>query len=143
MYLALLFIIILLYLYETYTDLKQLQTKKEGFSNYKNHNELYNKHRDYFKRQYLVQEGMRRDKIKLSEIERLLSRLSDPTLTEIERENIESEIKTNQWREYAFQRYDSNGDKRLVNDYITDYDTRVIGCPRPWMECHTYLDIPK
>lgn len=141
MYLALLFVIILLYLYETYTDIKKLQSKKEGFTNYKNHNELYNKHRDYFNRLHLVQEGARRNQIKEQELQRLKNKLRDPTLTEIEIEEIEAELKGNAWREYAFQRYDPRGEKRMVNDFITDYNPNIIGCPRPWMECHTYQNV--
>ncbi len=141
MYLALVFIILLLYIYETYNDFKTIQPKKEGFTNYKNHNELYNEHRDYFNRRYLVQEGIRRDKIKIAELDRLTTRLTEPDISDLEKEKIEEEIRTNQWREYAFQRYNSDGEKRLVNDYITDYNPATIGCPRPWMECHTHFNL--
>lgn len=140
MYLVLLFIILLLYLYETYTDIKHVQFKKEGFTNYKNQNELYDEYRAYFNRQYLVQEGIRRNQIKEQEIQRLKNKLKDPNLTELEKEEIESELKGNEWREYAFKRYDSKGEERHPNDFITDYNVNIIGCPRPWMECHSYVN---
>ena len=142
MYIALLFIIVVLYVYETYTDLSILQNKKqtnEKFVNYKNHNELYNKHRDYFGRRYLVQEGVRRNKIKDNELQKLKTKLNSSNISERERKEIEAELMGNEWREYMLKRYNSvTGEKRTINDYITDYNPNIIGCPRSWMECHTY-----
>lgn len=110
---------------------------------YYHFNQLYNKYRQYFDRNYLVQEGIRRNQIQESELNRLRmilrNGIRNNRLSLKQRLLLEQEINSNKWRNNIFQDIDRETNRfRSKGDIITDYNPNIIGCPRRWMECHKW-----
>jgi hypothetical protein len=100
---------------------------------------IYNPNTEYYyNREYAVSEGIRRHndvKAKLKLLQAEYDKATDENIKKI----IGDELQTHKWENYILSPTAPNGEKRLVNDIITDYMPDEIGCDRPWIECHSHL----
>ena len=56
---------------------------------------------------------------------------------EIVKNDMEEIVNNKKWKQYVFQTVNPETNQlRDKLDIMTDYDPNIIGCPRPWMECH-------
>ena len=141
---ALLFIILLLYIYDTYYDITKfidlknkdhklnINTHKhttEDFTNYKynyynyDHNvnggykefrPLHNKLRSFYNRNNLMHEGLRQNNYRIKNIECLEKLLEKDNIDENLKENIREDLKTHKWRDHIFQ--DVNKSTKQMRD---------------------------
>ena len=150
---SLLFIIVCLFLYETYKN--TLQMTEEYFTlldNNINDNTLdtpyykrfkpleYNKDRSYYwRRDKLVEEGIRRNQDDLKEIKKVQT-LFDNETNEEKKEQLKAELDLYKWKDNIFKTKDKKtGLSRDKRDIITDYYPEEIGLQRPWIERHSHL----
>ena len=141
---ALLFIIILLYVYDTYYDLTKFidihlkehelninthMHNKEEFTNYKynygnyEHNTnvgytdfrpLHNKIKGFYNRNNLIDEGIRQNNNRLKNIDCLKQLLENDNIDENLKNNIRDDLKTHKWRDHIFQ--DVNSDTKQLRN---------------------------
>ena len=150
---SLLFIIVCIFLYETYKN--TLQMTEEYFTlldNNINDNTLdtpyykrfkpleYNKDRAYYWRSdKLVEEGIRRNQDDLQQIQNLQTSFESET-DEKKKKELQDELDLYKWRDNILETKDNNtGLSRDKRDIITDYYPEEIGQPRVWMERHSHL----
>lgn len=150
---SLLFIIVCLFLYETYKN--TLQMTEEYFTmldNNINDNTLdtpyykrfkpleYNKDRSYYwRRDKLVEEGIRRNQYDLQKIYNLQTSFENET-DEKKKKELQDELDLYKWRDSILETKDNNtGLSRDKRDIITDYYPEEIGQPRVWMERHSHI----
>ena len=102
---------------------------------FKTYNGIYPDKELYFNRNYLVEEGLRRNKIDDLNLQKLKNDINK--VDENIKKEIETEIANNQWKNYIFEDVNPNTNRlRPRQDLISDYEPNIIGCPRGWMECH-------
>jgi hypothetical protein len=150
---SLLFIIVCLFLYETYKN--TLQMTEEYFTlldNNINDNTLdtpyykrfkpleYNENRAYYwRRDKLVEEGIRRNQYDLQKIHNLQTSFENET-DEKKKKELQDELDLYKWRDNILETKDKNtGLSRDKRDIITDYEPEEIGQPRVWMERHSHI----
>jgi hypothetical protein len=165
---TLLFIIILIYIFEIYRELSRLSeyyltdfNKSENFvdSTARNPNHypppykcplstprfkefaplIYEPSRRlHYNRQWLNKEGELQDMITESKIKEIKAKYDAETDPEI-KAIYERELKLHDWRAYPFQLLDNRGNLRGANDVLTDYDYQTFGNQRIWLEPHDHL----
>jgi len=150
---SLLFIIVCIFLYETYKN--TLQMTEEYFTlldNNINDNTLdtpyykrfkpleYNNDRSYYWRSdKLVEEGIRRNQDDLQQIQNLQTSFESET-DEKKKKELQDELDLYKWRDNILETKDNNtGLSRDKRDIITDYYPEEIGQPRVWMERHSHI----
>ena len=150
---SLLFIIVCLFLYETYKN--TLQMTEEYFTlldNNINDNTLdtpyykrfkpleYNENREYYwRRDKLVEEGIRRNQYDLQKIHNLQTSFENET-DEKKKKELQDELDLYKWRDSILETKDKNTSlSRNKRDIITDYYPEEIGQPRVWMERHSHI----
>lgn len=109
------------------------------YSSYDNYSLLTPEEKQlYFNRNYLVEEGMRRNQLQDINLERLREQINY-TDNDIIKNDMENIISNNQWRNYIFKNINPQTNQiRSRQDITTDYNPNIIGCPRQWMECHQW-----
>jgi len=101
----------------------------------------YDKNRKYYwKRNKLIEEGIRRSKdddIDIANIASLLNNESDDNKKKL----LETELKLFEWRcSKPFEPLNNKtGISREKRDIITDYYPEEIGLQRPWIERHSHI----
>ena len=150
---SLLFIIVCLFLYETYKN--TLQMTEEYFTlldNNINDNTLdtpyykrfkpleYNKDRAYYwRRDKLIKEGIRRNQDDLKQIQNLQTSFENE-IDEKKKKELQDELDLYKWRDSILESKDKTiGLSRDKRDIITDYEPEEIGLPRVWMERHSHI----
>jgi hypothetical protein len=93
----------------------------------------------YWRRNKLVEEGMRRsndDDLEIKKLQSLFDNESDNKKKNI----IQDELKLFKWRSNIFSIKDKNtGISREKKDILTDYYPTEIGLQRPWIERHSHI----
>ena len=131
---------------------KETDKKDEYSPNYWNRNSLdtiyyksfkpfeYNKDRAYYwRRDKLVEEGIRRNQDDLKEIKKVQT-LFDNETNEEKKEQLKAELDLYKWKDNIFKTKDKKtGLSRDKRDIITDYYPEEIGQPRVWMERHSHI----
>jgi len=143
------------YYYKSFKPLekeRQKYKKAEYIPNYWNRDSLdtlysksfkpleYNKDRAYYwRRDKLVEEGIRRHNDDLKEIKKIQV-LFDNETNEEKKEKLKTELDLSKWKANIFKNKDKttklSRDKR---DIITDYYPEEIGLQRPWIERHSHV----
>ena len=100
----------------------------------------YDKNRKYYwKRDKLVEEGIRRskdDEIEIAKVQSLFDKETDYDKKKI----LQDELSLFKWRANIFELKDTKtGISREKRDIITDYYPEEIGLHRPWIERHSHL----
>ena len=100
----------------------------------------YSKNREYFwRRDKLIEEGIRRSKDDDIEIAKVQS-LFDNETDDNKKKKYEDELKLFTWRKNKFAMNDVNtGISREKSDIISDYYPDEIGLQRPWIERHSHI----
>ena len=133
---ALLFIIILLYVYESLKIMRGIN-KKSHFMNYTDNNNnninMCNKDTIQFKSFMPLLY-----KYKGNLFEKLEKFKEEYGNDEKYRKMYENEMRLYKWLEYRFKEYNNEGILRNMNDIITDYNPEIKGQQRPWMELYAY-----
>ena len=131
---------------------KETDNKDEYSPNYWNRNSLdtiyyksfkpfeYNKNRAYYwRRDKLVEEGIRRHQDDLQQIQNLQTSFENET-DEKKKKELQDELDLYKWKDNIFKTKDKKtGLSRDKRDIITDYYPEEIGQPRVWMERHSHL----
>jgi hypothetical protein len=100
----------------------------------------YNAKRNYFwKRNKLIEEGIRRSKddtIELAKVQSLFDNEKDDDV----KQNYKDELNLFTWKKNIFEMNDKlTGISREKRDIITDYYPDEIGLQRPWIERHSHI----
>jgi len=100
----------------------------------------YNKDRQYYwKRNKLVEEGIRRakdDDIEIAKVQKLF----DNEINNNKKKEYQDELNLFTWRKNIFELTDkSTGISREKKDIISDYYPDEIGLQRPWIERHSHI----
>ena len=100
----------------------------------------YNKDRSYYwRRDKLVEEGIRRNQYDLQKIHNLQTSFENET-DEKKKKELQDELDLYKWRDNILETKDKNtGLSRDKRDIITDYYPKEIGQPRVWMERHSHI----
>ena len=100
----------------------------------------YNKDRSYYwRRDKLVEEGIRRNQDDLQQIQNLQTSFESET-DEKKKKELQDELDLYKWRDNILETKDNNtGLSRDKRDIITDYYPEEIGQPRVWMERHSHI----
>ena len=100
----------------------------------------YNKNRAYYwRRDKLVEEGIRRNQYDLQKIHNLQTSFENET-DEKKKKELQDELDLYKWRDNILETKDNNtGLSRDKRDIITDYEPEEIGLPRVWMERHSHI----
>ena len=100
----------------------------------------YNSSRQYFwKRNKLIEEGIRRSKDDDKEIAKVQT-LFDNEKDDDKKQILQDELNLFKWRKNIFKMNDSiTGISRSKRDIITDYYPEEIGLQRPWIERHSHI----
>ena len=100
----------------------------------------YNKDRAYYwRRDKLVEEGIRRNKDDLKQIHKLQTLFENETNEEKKKE-LQYELDLYKWRDSILETKDKNtGLSRDKRDIITDYYPEEIGQHRVWIERHSHI----
>ena len=159
---SLLFIILCIFVYETYkTILKMteeyftmentnfINNKINSATEYNSLDTLYYKsfkpleydedRAYYWRRDKLVEEGIRRNQADLKKIQNLQTLFENET-DEKNKKKLQDELDLYKWRDSILKSKDKNtGLSRDKRDIITDYYPEEIGLQRPWIERHSHL----
>lgn len=100
----------------------------------------YDKNRQYYwKRNKLVEEGIRRSKdddIEIAKVQKLFNNESDDNKKKI----LQDELNLFNWRSNILKKKDKlTGISREKRDIISDYYPEEIGLQRPWIERHSHI----
>ena len=100
----------------------------------------YNSNRQYYwRRDKLVEEGIRRSKDDEVEIAKVQD-LFDKETNEDKKKILQDELDLFKWRNNIFKLKDEKtGISREKRDIMSDYYTEEIGLQRPWIERHSHL----
>jgi len=100
----------------------------------------YNENRAYYwRRDKLVEEGIRRNQYDLQKIHNLQTSFENET-DEKKKKELQDELDLYKWRNSILEKKDKNtGLSRDKRDIITDYYPEEIGQPRVWMERHSHI----
>ena len=93
----------------------------------------------YWKRDKLVEEGIRRSQDDTAEIEQIQSQF-DNEINYKKKNILQDELKLFKWRSNIFELKDKNtGISREKRDIISDYYPEEIGLQRHWIERHSHI----
>ena len=100
----------------------------------------YNENRAYYwRRDKLVEEGIRRNQDDLQKIQNLQTSFENET-DEKKKKELQDELDLYKWRDSILETKDKNTSlSRNKRDIITDYYPEEIGQPRVWMERHSHI----
>ena len=93
----------------------------------------------YWRRDKLVEEGMRRNQDDLQQIQNLQTSFESET-DEKKKKELQDELDLYKWRNSILESKDkTTGLSRDKRDIITDYYPEEIGQPRAWLERHSHI----